>query len=170
MKTTLLFSVVVWFAVSASPTLAQKGSFVPKPEGRDIVEVLKAHDDFSKLAKAIEAAGIARELEGKGPLTLFAPTNKAFDKLPDDTIVALFAPENNKMLVNLLSFHIVREELPSAEIESTQKKTVYGESLAIRRVDGKVKVGASSTVVKPDIEASNGVIHAIDQVLIPSAL
>jgi uncharacterized surface protein with fasciclin (FAS1) repeats len=114
----------------------------------------------------VKAAGLVETLNGKGPFTVFAPTDEAFAKLPAGTVENLLKPENKEKLVAVLTYHVLPGELMAADVRTTNAKTVNGKKLAIKVHDGKVTVGGAN-VVKTDIAASNGVIHVIDAVLIP---
>ncbi len=123
------------------------------------------------LVTAVKAAGLVETLKGKGPFTVFAPTNEAFAKLPKGTVEELLKPENKDKLVKILTFHVVAGDNDSkAVMGMTSATSVEGGKLSITVKDGKVWVGndkARATVIKPDIKASNGTIHWIDTVLMP---
>lgn len=133
----------------------------------DIVDTAAANKDFSTLVTAIKAAGLVETLKGKGPFTVFAPTNEAFAKLPAGTLDDLLKPENKDKLVSILTYHVIPGKITSADIagKTLNAKTVQGGELAIDATSG-VKVD-NATVVTPDVMASNGIIHAIDMVLMP---
>lgn len=114
---------------------------------------------------AIEAAGLTETLKGEGPFTVFAPTDAAFAQLPKGTVEALL--KDKAKLTAILTYHVVAGKVKSSEVAGmTSAKTVNGQKLSIQAKNGKVKVG-NATVTAVDIEASNGVIHVIDQVLMP---
>lgn len=132
-----------------------------------IVEVAAGNPDFSTLVAAVQAADLTSTLNGEGPFTVFAPTNAAFEALPPGLVDALLKPENKEVLTQILTYHVVPGEVMSADVEPGKVKTVEGQDLTIAvEDDGTVTVNGA-TVEKVDIEASNGVIHVIDEVLVP---
>lgn len=141
--------------------------------GSTIVDIAAGNDQFSTLVAAVQAAGLADALKGDGPFTVFAPTNAAFGKLPEGTVDTLLKPENRHQLQQILTFHVVQAELPAARvIESREATTLQGQRVDImtnRNRDGSV-AGVTvngADVVQTDIRASNGVIHVIDEVIMP---
>lgn len=130
-----------------------------------IVEVAAANDDFTTLVAAVEAADLVDTLSGDGPFTVFAPTNEAFEALPDGVLDALLLEENVDVLTSILTYHVVEGEVTSDQITDGEVATVEGQSVTLS-TEGGVMVN-EATVVIADVEASNGVIHAIDAVLIP---
>jgi uncharacterized surface protein with fasciclin (FAS1) repeats len=135
-------------------------------EQKTIVGVAAGAGQFNTLVAAVKAAGLVETLNGKGPFTVFAPTDEAFAKLPAGTVENLLKPENKEKLVAVLTYHVLPGKLMAANVTTTNAKTVNGKKLAIKVDDGEVTVGGAN-VVKTDIAASNGVIHVIDAVLIP---
>ena len=132
----------------------------------DIIETAVAADSFTTLAKAIEAAGLTETLKGSGPFTVFAPTDAAFAKLPEGTLKALLADKTK--LAAILKYHVVPGQVTSEDVAKlTSAKTANGAELSVAAKDGTVKID-QATVTQADIKASNGVIHVIDQVLIPA--
>ena len=132
-----------------------------------IVEVAAKAGKFNTLLAAAKAAGLADTLAGKGPFTVFAPTDAAFAKLGKDTIANLLKPENKDQLVGILTYHVVAGKVPAAKVVGMKSaKTVQGSELPIVVKDGKVMV-AGANVVATDVMASNGVIHIIDSVMLP---
>lgn len=132
-----------------------------------IVDVAAGNPDFSTLVAAVQAADLTSTLNGEGPFTVFAPTNAAFEALPPGLVDALLKPENKEVLTQILTYHVVPGEVMSADVEPGKVKTVEGQDLTIAvEDDGTVTVNGA-TVEKVDIEASNGVIHVIDEVLVP---
>jgi uncharacterized surface protein with fasciclin (FAS1) repeats len=130
----------------------------------DIVETAIQAGSFNTLVKAVQAAGLVDTLRGDGPFTVFAPTDEAFSKVPSDTLEALL--ENPEMLRAVLTYHVVPGRLMASDVvKLSSAKTAQGQSLRIDTRDG-VMIG-DARVVKADIEASNGVIHVIDSVMIP---
>ena len=139
---------------------------VTAAEGKTVVAVAVEAGQFKTLVAAVKAAGLVDTLNGKGPFTVFAPTDEAFAKLPAGTVETLLKPENKEKLVGILTYHVVAGKVMAADVKTMSAKTVNGKEAAIKVDGGKVTIGAA-TVVKTDIAASNGVIHVIDTVLIP---
>ncbi|MEO6741245.1 MAG: fasciclin domain-containing protein [Chthoniobacteraceae bacterium] len=135
-------------------------------EEKTIVGVAVGAGQFNTLVAAVKAAGLVDTLSGKGPFTVFAPTDAAFAKLPAGTVKSLLKPENKDKLVAILTYHVLAGKVMAADVTTSNPKTVNGKEAAIKVDGGKVTIGAA-TVVKTDIAASNGVIHVIDTVLIP---
>ena len=145
----------------------------------DIVDVAAGSKDHTTLVAAIKAAGLVETLKGKGPFTVFAPTNDAFAKLPAGTVESLLKPENKAALTGILTYHVVAGNLDAAAVVAAIKKgngkaevpTVAGGKLTATIENGKViltdEKGRKSTVVATDLKASNGVIHVVDGVLLP---
>ena len=133
----------------------------------DIVDTAGAAGSFKTLVTAVKAAGLVDTLKGKGPFTVFAPTDEAFAKLPNGTLDKLLKPENKKQLVAILTYHVVPGKVMAKDLagQKTMAKSVEGSEIAVDATDG-VKVD-NAKVVKADIQASNGVIHAIDAVIMP---
>jgi uncharacterized surface protein with fasciclin (FAS1) repeats len=132
----------------------------------DIVEVSSKAGSFKTLVAAVKAAGLVETLKGKGPFTVFAPTDTAFAKLPEGTVADLLKPENKEKLVAILTYHVVPGKVMAADVKTMTVKAVSGKELEIKVEDGKVMVN-DSKVVKTDIVASNGVIHVVDTVILP---
>ena len=136
---------------------------------KNIVETAVAAGSFTTLAKALQAAGLVDTLAGKGPFTVFAPTDEAFAKLPEGTIEELLKPENKAKLQAILTYHVVPGKVMASQVVGLKSaKTVNGESVTIAVMDGGVMID-NAHVVKTDIATSNGVIHVIDTVLLPAA-
>jgi uncharacterized surface protein with fasciclin (FAS1) repeats len=134
-----------------------------------IVEVAAGNADFSTLVAAVKAAGLVDVLSGDGPFTVFAPTNAAFAKLPAGTVESLLQPENKDQLVAILTYHVVPGKVMAAQVVGINAaKTVQGESVSIAASDAGVTIDGAK-VTMTDIEASNGVIHVIDSVILPGA-
>jgi len=133
---------------------------------KNIVEIASGNEDFSTLVAAVVAAGLAKTLSSKGPFTVFAPTNEAFAKLPAGTVEELVKPENKEKLAAILTYHVVSGKVMSTDLSNGQQAaTVNGQEITIS-IDGGVKVDGAN-VVTADLEASNGVIHVIDSVIMP---
>jgi uncharacterized surface protein with fasciclin (FAS1) repeats len=158
-----LFAVVVALVLSLSV-----GTFArPKAASKDIVDTAVAAGSFRTLAAALQAAGLVDTLKGKGPFTVFAPTDEAFAKLPAGTLENLMKPENKEKLVAILTYHVVPGKVLAAQVtKMNSAKTVNGQSLTISANNGTVMVD-NAKVVKTDILCSNGVIHVIDSVVLP---
>ncbi|MFT6211125.1 MAG: putative surface protein with fasciclin (FAS1) repeats [Bacteroidia bacterium] len=134
---------------------------------KNIVEIASENTDFSTLVAAVVAAGLADTLSGDGPFTVFAPTNEAFAKLPAGTVEELLKPENKEKLASILTYHVVAGKVMSKDLSDGQKAaTVNGQEVTVTMADG-VKVD-TATVTAADLEASNGVIHVIDSVIMPN--
>jgi uncharacterized surface protein with fasciclin (FAS1) repeats len=139
-----------------------------RAQEKDIVDTAVAAGSFTTLAKALQAAGLIETLKGTGPFTVFAPTDEAFAKLPAGALDDLLKPENKARLRAVLTYHVVPGNVMASEVTGmTSARTVNGQSLTIAVKDGHVMVGGAN-VVKADIVTSNGVIHVIDSVLLPS--
>lgn len=133
----------------------------------DIVDVAAENGSFNTLVAAVKAAGLVDTLKGEGPFTVFAPTDDAFAKLPEGTVESLLMPENKDKLVAVLTYHVVAGKVMAADVVKLDKATtVQGQDIMIKTMNGKVMVD-NANVVATDVKASNGVIHVIDQVLLP---
>ena len=163
MKTMISFTslVLVGFLVAA-PARAQ--------QNKNIVETAVAAGSFTTLAKALTAADLVSTLEGAGPFTVFAPTDEAFAKLPAGTVENLLKPENKDKLRRVLTYHVVPGAVRAADVVKLQSaKAVSGDTITVTVKDGKVHVD-NANVTKTDIQASNGVIHVIDAVILPKGI
>ena len=138
----------------------------PMAGGKDIVAIASGDAQFKTLTKALGSAGLVTTLQGKGPYTVFAPTDAAFAALPKGTVEDLLKPANKAKLTKILTYHVVPGSVLSTSLRSGDVKSVEGSSLKVGVNAGKVTVSGAS-VVKADIKASNGVIHVIDKVLMP---
>jgi len=148
----------------ASTSALAGGATTPS---QDIVDTAVSAGSFQTLTTALKAAGLVETLKGKGPFTVFAPTDEAFAKLPEGTVKSLLMPENKQKLTAILTYHVVAGNVKAAEvIKLASAKTLNGQSVTIKTVGGKVMINGA-TVVKPDIAATNGTIHVIDTVLMP---
>jgi uncharacterized surface protein with fasciclin (FAS1) repeats len=140
---------------------------------RNIIQNALNSKDHTTLVAAVKAAGLVKTLEGKGPFTVFAPTNAAFGRLPAGTVDNLVKPENKGALTKILTYHVVPGKLEASDLTDGRKlKTVEGEELTVRRSGDTVMIldakGDSSTVTISNVNQSNGVIHVVDTVLMPS--
>lgn len=134
---------------------------------KDIVDTAVSTNMFNTLVAAVKAAGLVETLKGDGPFTVLAPTDEAFAKLPAGTVENLLKPENKDMLVKILTYHVIAGEAKAADVMKMKKaKTVQGSDVKIQTKNGQVMINKSK-VIKADVEASNGVIHVIDTVLMP---
>lgn len=149
-------------------------------QSKDIVDVAVGSKAHTTLVAAVKAAGLVETLKGKGPFTVFAPVNDAFAKLPAGTVESLLKPENKATLTKILTYHVVAGNLTAADVMKAIKAgggkavltTVAGEKLTASVEGGKVVLtdakGGKSTVTATDLKGSNGVIHVIDTVVMPS--
>lgn len=135
----------------------------------DIVALAQANPDLSTLVKAVGAADLVSTLQGDGPFTVFAPTNEAFEALPPAELNRLLKLANKDELANILTYHVVAGDVKAADLKDGQMvETVQGGKVKVTiSENGKVKIG-DATVVMPDVAASNGTVHVIDTVLLPS--
>ena len=134
---------------------------------KDIVEVAASVGSLKTLIAAAQAAGLVEALKGQGPLTVFAPTDEAFAKLPAGTVENLLKPENKDKLTAVLTYHVVPGRVTAGEVVNlSSAKTINGRALQISSMDGKVMID-NARVTATDIMASNGIIHVIDSVVLP---
>jgi uncharacterized surface protein with fasciclin (FAS1) repeats len=134
---------------------------------KDIVETAVSAGSFKTLVAAVQAAGLAGVLKGEGPLTVFAPTDEAFKKLPAGTVENLLKPENKEKLIAVLTYHVVPGRVTAEEVVGLKSaKTVNGQELKVSARDGSVMID-NARVTATDIAASNGIIHVIDSVVLP---
>jgi len=139
------------------------------PAEKDIVDTAVGAGSFKTLAAALKAADLSETLKGKGPFTVFAPTDEAFAKLPEGTVETLLKPENKAKLAAILTYHVVAGKVEAKDaVKLKSAKTVNGASFTINVSDAGVMVDKAK-VVKTDIQCSNGVIHVIDSVIMPAA-
>jgi len=142
------------------------------PKKGDIMTVISGSKDFTIFAKATQAAGLAQTLKGAGPFTVFAPTNAAFKKLPKGTLDSLMKPENKGQLKALVLSHVVNGRCACAQITKTKTtvvlKTLQGSTIKVMPM-GKSVMVEKAIVVKADLQASNGLVQGIDQVILPPA-
>lgn len=132
-----------------------------------IAEVASGDSRFSTLVTALDSAGLVQTMQEDGPFTVFAPTNAAFNKLPEGTVQSLLQPGNRDRLTSILTYHVVEGANMAADVQGmSSATTLEGSSLSISTSGDSVQVG-NATVIQADVQASNGVIHAIDTVLMP---
>jgi len=135
---------------------------------KDIVDTAVAAGSFKTLAAALGAAGLVETMKGKGPFTVFAPTDEAFAKLPKGTVETLLKPENKDKLVAILTYHVVAGKVMAKTAVTLDKATALNKQDIALAVKGEtLTLNDSAKVVKADIECSNGVIHVIDSVILP---
>ena len=160
--------VLAAMALAVASSLSIQAFAHPRPAPtKDIVDTAVAAGSFKTLVAALQAAGLVDTLKGKGPYTVFAPTDEAFAKLPAGTVEDLLKPENKAKLTAILTYHVVPGKVMAAQASKMKSaKTVNGESLAISTNGGVVMVD-NAKVIKADILCSNGVIHVIDSVVLP---
>jgi uncharacterized surface protein with fasciclin (FAS1) repeats len=149
----------------ASTSALAGGSKMPT---KDIVDTAVSVGSFKTLTTALAAAGLVETLKGKGPFTVFAPTDEAFAKLPAGTLESLLKPANKQKLTSILTYHVVAGNVKAADVvKLSSAKTLNGKLITIKTAGGKVLINGA-TVVKADIAATNGTIHVIDTVLMPN--
>lgn len=133
---------------------------------KDVVDVAVENGSFTTLVAAVKAAGLVDTLKGKGPFTIFAPSDAAFSKLPEGTVEMLLKPENKEKLTAVLTYHVVAGKIMAKEVAKLDSaKTLQGQSVMIKTSMGVMVNDAN--VMMPDVKAINGVIHVIDTVLLP---
>ncbi len=162
-RTALALSLAAPLALAAAPSFAQS----------DIVDTAVADKNLSTLVAAVKAADLVSTLKGKGPFTVFAPTDDAFKKLPAGTVENLLKPENKKQLTSILTYHVLPGSYDAARITKPKSKqfgikSAQGSNVNVDLRKGVVVSGA--TVTKTDIKASNGIIHVVDTVMIPRSV
>lgn len=151
----------------ATALIALSAALPARAADKDIVDTAVGAGDFTTLAAALEAADLVATLKGEGPFTVFAPTDAAFAALPAGTVDDLLKPENREQLVAVLTYHVVPGRVTAADVAGLDEAaTVNGKMIDIE-VDGDVVKVNDASVTTADVAASNGVIHAIDQVLLP---
>lgn len=137
---------------------------------KTIAQVAIADDRLSTLVTALKSADLVKTLQGKGPFTVFAPTNEAFAALPEGTVESLLKPENKELLASLLTYHVVANPLKGEDlVEGTDLITIQGEPIKVEVNDRGKSVGGA-LVISPDIKASNGMVHVVNTVMIPPSM
>ena len=183
MKTLKLALAFVTLLAAGQASFAQEKTVTvggaPMYPSKNIIENAVNSKDHTTLVAAVKAAGLVETLSGPGPFTVFAPTNKAFDKLPKGTVETLVKPENKATLTSILTYHVVSGKMSAADLMKAiadgggkaTLKTVAGGSLTASQKGKKIELtdakGGTATVTIPDVNQSNGVIHVIDSVLLP---
>lgn len=161
LRTLLVIGSLALAALGLTLTTAQSTT-----QNQTIAQIVATNPNFSTLLAAVQAAGLVETLSGPGPFTVFAPTNEAFAKIPKADLDKLLA--DKAALTKVLTYHVVAGRVPSSQVVTLKEaKTVQGQSVTIEVKDGKVILNGSSTVTAVDIQASNGIIHVIDTVLLP---
>lgn len=160
-----LSSFLALFLLAGSLALADHHG-VYKSGPKTVVDVAVGSKDHSTLVAAVKAAGLVETLSGKGPFTVFAPTDAAFAKLPAGTLESLLKPENKDKLTAILTYHVVPGKVMAADVQSGKVKTVNGKDLSVSAWGGKVTIDGAN-VIATDLAAGNGVIHVIDAVILP---
>ncbi|AFY36016.1 fasciclin domain-containing protein [Calothrix sp. PCC 7507] len=152
------------------PTDTKPAAGTTDNQGKNLVALTESNASFTTLAKALKAAGLTETLQGKDNFTIFAPTDAAFAKLPKDAVRDLLKPENKEVLVKLLTYHVVSGKVLSKDLKSGEVKSIEGGAINVK-VDPAAGVTVNEAkVTQADIQGSNGVIHAIDQVILPPDL
>lgn len=155
----------------ASSPAASPAAAAPSAPAQNIVQVASSNADFSTLVTAVKTAGLADTLSGPGPYTVFAPTNEAFAALPAGTLDSLLKPENKATLSSILTYHVVSGAVTSKDVKSGAVTTVNGAPFTVSSDMGGLYItddkGNKAKIVTTDIQASNGVIHVINGVLLP---
>jgi uncharacterized surface protein with fasciclin (FAS1) repeats len=184
MKTRKFLSVAFLAVVLGATSFAQKSVVVggaPMYPTKNIIENAVNSQDHTTLVAAVKAAGLVETLQGKGPFTVFAPTNTEFGKLPMGTVDTLLKPENLKMLQTILTYHVVSGNMSAADLNKAIKmgngkakmKTVSGRTLTAWKKGKKMYIsdekGGMATITIADVNQSNGVIHVVDAVLLPKS-
>ena len=156
-----------FIALAAASTMATS-VFAGGHSPRDIVDTAVAAGNFTTLVAAVQAAGLVDALKGDGPLTVFAPTDDAFAALPEGTVETLLKPENKDQLVNILTYHVLAGKVMAGDIagKTLEVQMLNGATATVDATSG-AKID-NANIVTTDIETSNGVIHVIDTVIIPS--
>jgi uncharacterized surface protein with fasciclin (FAS1) repeats len=165
-------AVFVGMALAAGATVAETPSKstvqLAAATDKNVVETALAAGQFKTLTAAIDAAGLGETLKGPGPFTVFAPTDAAFAKLPAGTVENLLKPENRDKLAAILTYHVVPGRVTAAEVtQLDEAKTANGQKIDVRASGGTVMVN-NAKVITTDIPASNGIIHVIDTVMLPT--
>ncbi|MFM6181768.1 MAG: fasciclin domain-containing protein, partial [Dolichospermum sp.] len=138
-------------------------------ETRNLIVLAQTNGSFKTLIKALTAAGLTDILQGDGPFTIFAPTDAAFAKLPQDAVRDLLKPENKQILRQVLTYHVVSGKVLASDLKSGELKSLQGDPISIKVNSNGVEVN-DARVTKADIQGSNGVIHQIDNLILPPSI
>ena len=165
-----IYKLTTLLIITLLSTNAMSGGYGKATKQKDIVDTAVSAGSFNTLVAAVKAAGLVDTLKSDGPFTVFAPTDEAFAKLPEGTLESLLKPENKDQLAAILTYHVVSGKVKAKDVvKLSSASTVQGSDVAIMVKDGGVVLNNSSNVVKTDIKTSNGIIHVIDTVILPSA-
>lgn len=166
--TTLFTAIILSATVFTINSNAQCGDDVStKKEKSNIVDLAVSTDFLSTLVAAVKAGDLVETLQGDGPFTVFAPTNEAFNALPEGTLESLLKPENKDKLIAILTYHVVAGEVKSSDLSNGMKAaTVQGDNIQVNISESGVKIN-DANVTSADIMASNGIVHVIDKVILP---
>jgi uncharacterized surface protein with fasciclin (FAS1) repeats len=137
---------------------------------KNVIEVAESAGSFKTLIKALQAAGLTEVLQGTGPFTIFAPTDAAFAKLPQDAVQDLLKPENKEVLVKVFTYHVVAGKVLSGDLKSGQVTSLQGDPISVKVNPSEGIFVNDAKVIKANIPASNGVIHQIDNLILPPSL
>lgn len=149
--------------VAESPTAT-----APTTGDRSIAELAAADTSLSTFNSALQAAGLTETLDGQGPYTVFAPSNAAFAAIPESTREQILRPENRDKLRQVLSYHVVSRNLPASQLQSGEVETIAGQPLNVQVNPGTQQVSVNdASVTLPNLQASNGVVHVVDRVILP---
>lgn len=166
---------------AAEKVMTSTTYIIPEVDPGDIVDVAASNEAFSTLVTAVKAADLVETLKSEGPFTVFAPTNEAFDKLPEGTVAMLLKEENKQQLTAVLTYHVVAGKITAKDLlkainasnGSFEISTVQGQILTASIFEGNVILtdanGNASTITATDVTASNGVIHVINNVVLPKS-
>ena len=174
-KTTLVLAIITVTAIGTSFAQCNSNSKSTsynwhKKSSQSIVDLAVANHDLSTLVAALQAADLVDVLKGNGPFTVFAPTNAAFDALPEGTVETLLKPENKDQLIKILTYHVVPSRIEAADFDGDQKvDSVEGSSIEVQ-ANGKTVNVNNAVVVNADNRATNGVVHVIDRVILPDGI
>lgn len=157
----------IFILLLSVPALALAGNYTHSKASTDIVDTARAAGSFNTLITALQAADLVDTLKGSGPFTVFAPTDEAFAKLPEGTVDDLLKPENKEKLQAVLTYHVVPGKVMAEDaVNLTSAKTVNGKDFKVTKSGDDLMID-NAKVIKTDIMASNGIIHVIDQVILP---
>jgi uncharacterized surface protein with fasciclin (FAS1) repeats len=163
----VFFAAVAGMSSDNDPTPEKKSNVTAD---QNIVELAASQENLSTLVKAVQAAGLVDVLKGDGPFTVFAPTNAAFDALPDGVLEMLLKPENVNTLKSILTYHVIGSKVMSTDLsDGASAGTVEGSDVNIS-IDGSTVMVEGATVTTADVEATNGVVHIIDKVILPPSV
>lgn len=157
-------------ASPSTPSVPSSQEPITGTASENLVALAASNDSFKVLTAALKAAGLTETLAGEGPFTVFAPNDQAFGALPQEALQQLMQPENKDILVKILTYHVVSGKVTSTQLKSGEVKTVEGGAVNVK-VDPATGVMVNDAkVLQPDVQASNGVIHVIDRVILPPDL